>query len=73
MAILSHFPIEVPLFGLLIFIVSIGFVFTIFNYTVLNDSAEQPITFNIPIPEQCKPDWKGEVLEEPSIRVTSSP
>lgn len=68
---LNHYPAEVPWLEILIFTFSIGLVLIAFNYTVLNDSAEQPVNFIVPLPEQCKPGWKGEVLEDPSIKVFS--
>lgn len=27
------------------------------------------VSFTVPVPEQCNKEWKGEVLESPSIRV----
>ncbi|PWW78831.1 ALDH-like protein [Tuber magnatum] len=33
--------------------------------------ASLDISYTVPIPEQCKEGWKGEVLEEPSIRSES--
>lgn len=72
MDLINHIHTEVPWLDLIILVISTGFVFAVFNYTVLNDSAEQPISFNLPIPEQCNPHWKGEVLEEPSIKVRFS-
>lgn len=29
------------------------------------------VSFTVPLPEQCGQEWKGEVLESPSIRVGS--
>ncbi len=72
MANLSQLPEETPWLEILIFVVSIGLVLIIFNYTVLNDSNGQPVTFDVPIPEQCVPQWKGEVLDRPSIKVLAS-
>ena len=66
---LSHLPDKVPWLELSIFVISIALVFTVFNYTVLNDSDERPATIEVPIPEQCDPKWRGEVLEKPSIKV----
>ena len=63
---------DVPWLDILIFILSIGLVLTVFNYIVLNDSNEQPVAFDVPIPEQCGPQWKGEVLDRPSIKVFAS-
>ena len=72
MANLNQFTEVVPWLEIFIFVVSIGLVLTVFNYIVLNDSNEQPVTFDVPIPEQCSPQWKGEVLDRPSIKVFAS-
>jgi hypothetical protein len=72
MEIVNHFPTEVPWLESFIFIISIGFVFIVFNNTVLNDSAQQPVPFTVTAPEQCNPYWEGEVLEKPSIKVSCS-
>lgn len=40
----------------------------IIYFTFLNNDDERPISFTIPLPEQCKPGWKGEVLEDPEIK-----
>lgn len=72
MAILNQLPDDVPWLEILIFIISIGLVLIVFNYVVLNDSNEQPATFDVPIPEQCAAQWKGEVLDRPSIKVSAS-
>ena len=33
------------------------------------DDNEQPVPFHVPLPEQSKPGWQGEILEKPSIKV----
>jgi hypothetical protein len=33
------------------------------------DDGERPVPFTVPIPEQSKPGWQGEILETPSIQV----
>lgn len=38
-------------------------------FTLLNNDDERPVSFTIPLPEQCKPGWKGEVLDGPKIKV----
>ena len=30
---------------------------------------EVPIRFTIPVPDQCDAEWKGEILENPDIKV----
>lgn len=72
MATFNQLPEVVPWLEILISILSIGLVLTVFNYIVLNDSNEQPVNFDVPIPEQCGPQWKGEVLDRPSIKVFAS-
>ena len=72
MAILYQLPDGVPWLEILIFVVSIGLVLAVFNYVVLNDNNEQPVPFHVPIPEQCAAEWKGEVLDRPSIKVFAS-
>lgn len=69
METIHDFRIEIPWFELLVIAISTGFIFIVFNQIVLNDSAEQPVNFSVSTPEQCKPDWKGDVLEQPSIKV----
>ncbi len=33
------------------------------------DDGERPVPFIVPIPEQSKSGWQGEILETPSIKV----
>lgn len=40
----------------------------IFAYCLAPDF-EKPALYRVPVPEQCAPGWKGEVLENPSIKV----
>lgn len=60
-----------PWVEILILTTSIAVVLVVFNYTVVNDSTKQPVTFSAPVPKQCDPQWTGEVLEQPNIRVVS--
>jgi hypothetical protein len=69
---LNDFPADFPWLEISIFFFSLLFVFTIFSYAVLNNGDERPVTFNVSIPEQCSPEWKGEVLDEPSIKASPS-
>lgn len=41
---------------------------TIYFTRLLNNDDERPVSFTIPLPEQCKPGWKGEVLDDPKIK-----
>ena len=52
-----------------VFVLSVVFVFTVFNHIVLGDDEENPVSFKVPVPEQCSSEWKGEVLEKPTIKV----
>ena len=70
MADLEILPIKVPWLEVLIFFLSIGLIFAVFNHTVLNDSTEQLPILDVPIPKQCHPGWRGEVLEETSVRAS---
>lgn len=45
-------------------------IYTILKYTVLVDEDETPVNFTVPVPKQCSPGWKGELLNEPSIKVS---
>lgn len=47
-------------------------LFTLY-YTFLTTDEERPANLNISLPEQCKPGWKGRVLEEPAIKVNDGP
>ena len=60
---------NVPWLEILIFALSIAIVFIVFDHTVLNDSTEQPVALNVPVPEQCRANWKGKILQEPKLRV----
>ena len=48
----------------------VAFVFSFwFLKLVLSNDAEAAVDYTVPIPEQCKPGWKGEELEDPQIKV----
>ena len=46
-----------------------GVVFSFFAFLCWRASKFAAVSYTVPTPEQCKEGWKGEVLEEPSIRV----
>lgn len=71
MDILNHPPAQLPWLEVSIFVSSVVFVFAVFKYIVLDDDEGRPVSFKVPIPEQCSPEWEGEVLEEPTIKVPS--
>ena len=70
---LNHHPAHWPWLEILvsIFLSSVVFVFAVFKYVVLDDDEEKPIDFKVPVPDQCSPEWKAEVLEQPSIKVAA--
>lgn len=53
---------------LVAFLVIVFFSITAYFF-VPRDNNEQPVPFDVPIPEQSKPGWRGEILEYPSIKV----
>lgn len=53
----------------LIALIIVAFLGTIIFSLVPHDDGEQPVPFVVPIPEQSKPGWRGEILETPSIKV----
>ena len=34
---------------------------------------EAPVPYTVPPPPECHPDWKGEILDSPSLKVCFSP
>lgn len=46
-------------------------VLMIFVVYILKPNCESPVLFQVSVPEQCAPGWKGEVLEDPTIKVTA--
>ncbi|KAK3699707.1 Meiotic Sister-Chromatid recombination aldehyde dehydrogenase [Vermiconidia calcicola] len=41
-------------------------------YRFLRQDEEQAVDFTVTAPEQCKPGWKGRILDEPTIKVEGS-
>lgn len=64
-------PVQLPFVQISIFLLSVVFVFAAFKYIVLDDDEERPVQLKVPVPEQCSPEWKGEILDEPTIKVFS--
>lgn len=60
---------QLPWLEISVFVLSVVVIFTVFNYTVLNDDGERPVAFKVPVPEQCSSEWKGELLEKPTVKV----
>ena len=63
---------SVPWLAILSSFVVMAVVYIALNYTVLIDEDELPVNYTVPIPEQCSPVWDGEVLDEPTISVSTS-
>lgn len=53
---------------LIVFVVLVSLSTTAYIF-MRYDDGEQPVPFQVPIPEQSKPGWQGEILEHPSIKV----
>lgn len=65
-------PTQWPWLEISIFILSVVFVFAAIKIIVLDDDEERLVKLVVPVPEQCSPEWKGEVLEEPTIKISGS-
>ncbi|MCJ1476153.1 Meiotic Sister-Chromatid recombination aldehyde dehydrogenase [Lambiella insularis] len=61
---------NVPWFELVTAFVILVVIYTILTHTVLVDEDELPMSFTVPVPEQCSPEWKGELLEDPGIKMS---
>lgn len=42
-----------------------------FLYLLLRTDAEAPVPYNVALPEQAQPGWRGQVLQEPTLKVRS--
>lgn len=71
MGTLNDPPVQLPFVQISILLLSVVFVFAAFKYIVLDDDEERPVQLEVPVPEQCSPEWKGEILDEPTIKVFS--
>ncbi|CAD6579898.1 MAG: Meiotic Sister-Chromatid recombination aldehyde dehydrogenase [Alectoria sarmentosa] len=69
---LNDSPVQLPVVQISIFLLSVVFVSAAFKYIVLDDDEERPVQLEVPVPEQCSPEWKGEVLDEPTIKISES-
>lgn len=47
-------------------------VTTFILYLLLRSDPEKAVTFSVPTPEQCEPNWVGQELEEPTVKVSGS-
>ena len=58
--------------GLLLAVAIAIVALTAFYRAVLVSDDEAPVTFAVPVPEQCKPKWKGRILDELSTKVKTT-
>ena len=63
-------PAHLPWLEISIFLLSVVFVLVAFKIIVLDIDEERFLHFKVPVPEQCSPEWKGEVLEQPTVKVS---
>jgi hypothetical protein len=52
----------------LLILAIVGLV-SIYLFTIKLTDVESAVDYDVPEPEQLRSDWKGEVLENPSIKV----
>ncbi len=64
-------PTQLPWLEIFIFVLSVVFLYTALRIIVFDDDRKSFVSFQVPVPEQCSPEWKGEVLKEPTIKVPS--
>lgn len=60
---------DVPISALVTFVLSTSLVLLIFNVVVLSKDEERAINFRVPWPQQCDSEWRGEILQQPSLKV----
>ncbi|KAF2464915.1 ALDH-like protein [Lindgomyces ingoldianus] len=51
---------------------AIGLLTLLFFYLVLRKDLEAPVPYDVAPPAQIQPGWRGEVLDEPSLKVSGS-
>ncbi|THY44787.1 ALDH-like protein [Aureobasidium pullulans] len=51
--------------------VAVVFATAVLWFTTKGDS-EAAVNFEVPLPKQCEPDWQGEVLQEPGLKISGS-
>ncbi|MCJ1359717.1 MAG: Meiotic Sister-Chromatid recombination aldehyde dehydrogenase [Icmadophila ericetorum] len=54
----------------LVLLLATGSLYFILTYFIWNSEDESPVHFTVQTPEQCNRGWKGQVIDEPSIKVT---
>ncbi|KAF2190439.1 aldehyde dehydrogenase [Zopfia rhizophila CBS 207.26] len=50
----------------------IGVLTLVFFYYVFRKDVETAVSYHVTPPEQAQPDWKGEILESPSLKISGS-
>ena len=63
---------RLPRLEISFFVLSVVFLFTTYKIIVRDVDRESFVTIQVPTPEQCFPEWKGEVLREPTVKVPFS-
>jgi hypothetical protein len=48
---------------------AVGAATLYFLYLLLRTDIEAPVLYHVPSPEQAQPGWKGQVLQEPTLKV----
>lgn len=59
-------PIEVSWYQ---FLPLIPLAIAAYHFFSRGQEDERAVVYAVKIPEPCQPDWKGEILDEPSIKV----
>ncbi|KAL8636202.1 MAG: hypothetical protein Q9228_006378, partial [Teloschistes exilis] len=68
----SFLPTELPWLEISIVIICALLTYVTLVFVLFREDTEAPIDYTVPLPEQCKPGWKGKTLEEPSIKIPGS-
>ncbi len=63
-------PLQLQMSKLEILAVTVALIILIVTlyFTFFSNDEERPVSFSMPMPEQCSPGWEGEVLDSPSIK-----
>ena len=47
------------------------FALSVYFRTLYGDPEDSGVDYSVPIPEQCRPNWEGEELEEVQLKVST--